>query len=233
MPELEVRDLGKGIQAYYRPRTSDINVLDEVITKAIYRRAGIGFDVLPGERWLDLGAHIGAFALYCRLKGATAECYEPDRENFEILRINAPDFMKYKLAITAQHEKHIPFWIGRGWGDHSRGTAYPTSGLRKHPDGEIKNAYGDFLTALSFDGVKMDIEGSEAGLLDNGFIPDCTKLCMEYHTSRDPSMENLKRRLDFLRSRFRVVQYPPEYDRIIAQGGSIKTFFDRMVYCIK
>lgn len=81
-----------GITAHYRPHTSDERVLREVITKAAYRRTTLGFDVRPGEVWLDLGANIGAFALYCKTKRATAVCYEPDPDCFELLSLNVPEF---------------------------------------------------------------------------------------------------------------------------------------------
>ena len=217
----------------YRPGTSDERVLQEVTIGAIYRRSKpFHFDVEPGEHWLDLGANIGAFALYCKLRGATAECYEPDPECFEILRANVPDFECYNAVVTVSREPSMPFWKGKSETDFYRGTCYPTKGLPRHPNGEVINYSGEFLKAKTYDGVKMDIEGSEGPLLDAGYFPTCKKFCMEYHLSRDPSMENLRRRLDFLKSRFRLVHYPPEFERLMAQGGNAKTFFDRMVYCI-
>jgi FkbM family methyltransferase len=221
-----------GLAVHYRPGTSDERVLEEVITKATYRRVRMGFDVYPGETWLDLGANIGAFALYCKLRGATAVCYEPDPDCFALLARNVPEFEKYRTAVTAQAAATIPFWRGRAPTDHYRATAYPTPSLPRHPLGELPNRHGAFLTGLTFDGVKMDIEGSEAGLLDAGFIPSCQKLVLEYHLSRDPSMANLQRRLDWLRRRFRNVAYPAELDRLVAAGGSAKTFFDRLIHCI-
>lgn len=221
-----------GVVARYRPGTSDERVLKEVITTRIYRRKNIGFDVAKGEKWLDLGANIGAFALYCKLRGARAVCYEPDPDCFTILRQNVPEFDCYNVAITNHHEPQLKFWRGRLENDHYRTTAYPTVGLPEHPSGTLANWHGRFLRQHRFDGIKMDIEGAEGGLLDDHLLPDCEKLCMEYHTSRDPDVEHLRARLDYLKSRFRVVSYPPEYDRLMAAGKSAKTFFDRMIFAI-
>ncbi len=83
----------------------------------------------------------------------------------------------------------------------------------------------------------MDIEGSEGALIDEWLLPRCNKLCMEYHTSRDSSVEKLRRRLEILKRRFETVAYPPEYDRIISRGRNDSyesdhlTFFDRMIFC--
>jgi hypothetical protein len=222
----------QGLAVHYRPGTSDERVLEEVVAKATYRRVRMGFDVYPGETWLDLGANIGAFALYCKLRGATAVCYEPDPDCFDLLARNVPAFEKHAVAITVQVAPTIAFWRGRAPADHYRATAYPTPGLPRHPSGELPNRHGAFLTGLTFDGVKMDVEGAEGGLLDAGFIPSCRKLCLEYHLSRDPSMANLQRRLEWLRRRFRNVAYPAELDRLVAAGGSAKTFFDRLIHCL-
>jgi hypothetical protein len=88
-----------GITAYYRPGASDERVLREVITKATYRRSSIGFDVRQGETWLDLGANIGAFALYCKLNHATAVCYEPDPDCFALLTLNVPEFERHNVPL--------------------------------------------------------------------------------------------------------------------------------------
>lgn len=228
---LDVLEVAPGIHAYYRPNSSDIRVLDEVLDVCIYRRRKINFDVERGERWLDLGANIGAFALYCKSRGAVAECFEPDLDCFEILRQNVPEFKCYPVAITHYRNPQIQFFIGRN--SFARATAFPTEGLKPHPAGVLPNIYAGVLKDRQFDGVKMDIEGAEFGILDQDLLPRCNKLVMEYHSSRDASAENLKRRLDYLRSKFAVVSYPPEFDRIIAANQDTKTYYDRMIFAKK
>src|SRR5207344_2312360 len=88
------------VEAWYRPGTSDENALIEVINKKAYRRGSVKFDVERGERWLDLGANIGAFALYARSKGATVECYEPMPDCFAILKKNVPKARLHNSAVT-------------------------------------------------------------------------------------------------------------------------------------
>lgn len=228
--QLTYSEIIPGIFAYYRADTSDERVLTEVVKNRIYRRVRLNFDVEGNETWLDLGANIGAFALYCQSRHARAVCYEPDPKCFEILKMNAPWMEKHQTAVTNRHERVLEFWKGSREDDHYRATAFPTSNLPKHPSGWLPNMHGSLLQIREYDGVKMDIEGAEAGLLDDMLIPRCKKFCMEYHTSRDHSTERLRDRLNFLKSRFKTVSYPPEFDRLIAQGGSAKTFFDRMVY---
>lgn len=226
--ELSQKDV-QGHTVYYRAGSSDERVINEVIVSRTYRRPTLNFDVEAGETWLDLGANIGTFAVYCQIRKATATCYEPDPDCFSILEKNVPIFELWNTAVTNLQASTIPFWKGRAPTDHYRGTAFPTKGLPSV--GNLQNRYGDFLQSQSFDGVKMDIEGSEAGLLDDALFPKCEKFVMEYHLSRDPSTANLERRLQFLHSRFKTVKYPPEFDRFIAQGGEAKSFFDRLVFC--
>ena len=97
--------------------------------------------------------------------------------------------------------------------------------------GEVPNMYVGNLRG-SFDGIKMDIEGSEFGILDSGLLPPSKKLCFEYHTSRDQSMGRLRKRLDVLERKFEVVNYPPELDQLMELGGNQKSFHDRVIWCM-
>lgn len=216
------------VPARYRPGATDERVLEEVVSRAVYRRKGIGFDVDPGERWLDLGANIGAFAVYCKTRGATAECYEPEPECFGILEKNAGGFPCVRAAVSSSRDKEVPFYVGRASGNFARGSLVCANSLREF--GRVPNVWAGSLRG-PYDGVKMDVEGAEGPLIDAGLIPSCEKLCMEYHTSRDRSMDNLRRRIGVLKDLFRNVHYPPEYDRKMAEGRIGKTYFDRFIFC--
>lgn len=215
------------LKVFFRTGTSDERMLAEVIDRHCYRRSSIGFDVLPGERWLDFGANIGAFGIYCKLHKATALSFEPDWLNFRILKMNitgAEDVMY--SAVSASKAKHLPWFASNKEGDFSRQTSIAVRGFI--PQEEVPNTFvGDIRS--KYDGIKMDIEGAEGAILDSGILPSCDKLVLEYHTSRDRSLPHLRRRLEFLRSRFKYVKYPPEYDR--AEGKELKTFFDRLIFC--
>ena len=210
----------KLLNMYYRAGTkdeksSDENAIDEVITRKSYTRVRSHFDVQLGERWLDLGANIGAFAVYCRLRGAKAVCYEPDAENFSILQMNAPDFDLHRAAVSASRAKELLFKKSPNPLNNYRGTICEAP-ARYVDAGTVPNFYGDFLKHQTFDGVKMDIEGAEAGLLDHWFLPKCKKLVLEYHTSRDSNTISLLLRLDKIKKHFKQVKYPKLYDDAIA-----------------
>ena len=244
--ELATRPHG-GLTVHYRKGTkadgsSDEQALAEVLKKRAYRRIRSGFDVLAGERWLDLGANIGAFALYCLSQRAEADCYEPDPECFAILSKNvevnrAPGvvFNLHNSAVTAFDSKTVSFRTSDNPENRYRGTVM--GGDVHVPDRYIecppvKNTYIGKLAKLKYDGVKMDIEGSEGPIFDSGIFPQCEKLVLEYHTSRDSSVKHLKKRLAYLKKRFKVVKYPSAYDKAIESGATeYRPRFDLLIFC--
>jgi FkbM family methyltransferase len=222
---LRVADLF-GREVLYRDGTSDVNVLREVLFRRCYRRVGLGFDVYPGEHWLDLGANVGAFAVYCLSRGATAECYEPDASCYGLLARNADGCVTHRAAVTASRDRVVSFRVPAGGVDFSRGAVDPGGSM------VVANTLiGDL--AGPYDGVKMDIEGAEHAILDAGVLPSCRKLVLEYHLSRDDDLDALGRRLAWLKRRFGRVAYPPELDRLAAARGRGRSYFDRLVFCVR
>ena len=72
-----------------RPNTTDSKVIDEVINRNTYRKPKIGFLIKPGQTWLDLGGNIGTFAVLALVLGADKViCYEPEIDNFNLLKTN-------------------------------------------------------------------------------------------------------------------------------------------------
>lgn len=236
------------VEFTYRDGTSDVNVIDEVVIKQVYQRSRPKFGVEPGEHWLDLGGNIGAFALHCWLNGAICDSYEPEPGCFAILSKNIkalnaakppiilPEhqaaYTAHNFAVTAHNADNIPFYRGRADDDFYRFTERENS----YPIGELPNLYAGDLLDSAWDGIKMDIEGSELYLIDNGLIPECNKLIMEYHITKDRGLQNFHNRMDILKSRFNHVHYPPSLDRGYGEDekGRPKDypgFFDRFVIC--
>jgi FkbM family methyltransferase len=230
MTKLKQGTFGKDkVKAWYRPGTSDENALIEVISKKAYRRGSVGFDVEPGEHWLDLGANVGAFALYAKSKGAKATCYEPMPDCFAILQKNVPEFKLVNKAVTNVAADQVTFYTPRREQDKYRSTLLPRKG--KYPEFVVPNIHASKLKG-TFDGIKMDVEGSEFGLLDDGLLPHAPKLVFEYHLSRDNSLPHLVKRIRALKKIYKNVVYCPELARLVKKGtGTGRTYFDRCVYC--
>jgi FkbM family methyltransferase len=221
-----------GRTVHYRTRadgalSGDELILREVLERKVYRCPALHFDVEAGERWLDLGANIGAFALYCRERGATAVCYEPEPTCFALLIQNVPEFVCLNMAVTARNDAAITFYTSQHRANHARGTVHK---VRGYAQVQVPNLWAGRL-ADDFDGIKMDIEGAEGPILDAELLPKSKKLVLEYHTSRDDRVEALARRLAFLRSRYARLKYPRELDRAVEQGlAHYKSWFDRLIF---
>jgi FkbM family methyltransferase len=219
---------------WYRPNadgsiSGDERIIAEVIESACYRRVRDGFDVERGETWLDLGANIGAFGVYCKSRGARAHCYEPEAECFKLLKKNVGAWA-VNAAVTHLRDDCIAFYTSPR-ATHARGTILPVHGYGSH--GTVPNRYAGYVAGVlgRVDGIKMDIEGSEFEILDKWLLPKSDKLVLEYHTSRDPSVENLERRIAAIQQRYKHVRYPPEFDRGLDSGATtFKAYFDRLIF---
>ena len=73
----------------YRPGTSDVKAATEIFKQRVYRKVSRDFDAEPGDVWIDIGGHIGLFALYAISRGAAhVYVYEADEDNFAMLKAN-------------------------------------------------------------------------------------------------------------------------------------------------
>ncbi len=137
MSKLQVAHYGENneFNVFYRPESTDENVMREVLVSRTYRKPSIGFDVEKGEMWLDLGANIGTFAVYCQMRGARAECYEPEPECFKLLKRNAKNFLCTQAAVSHSKEKFVSLWSSNRSGNYYRGTLLETAVSSMKPDG--------------------------------------------------------------------------------------------------
>ncbi len=220
------------IVAFYRSGTSDERVLTEVVEKACYRRNRIRFDVERGEHWLDLGANVGAFGVYCATRGAVATCYEPDPDNYKMLKMNVGPTYAINAAVTHEPAGVKPWYVSADpTMRHTGGLGVPRDS-RMVRKGDVPTVCIADLFGREWDGVKMDIEGSEMGILDARMLPPCRKLVVEYHSRKDTSVKRLEARMKYLKEVFTEVHYRAEFDRLIESGRDGKTYFDRPIFCL-
>jgi FkbM family methyltransferase len=220
---------GATTKFWYRPGTSDEGVMKENLVTRIYRNSQKKIDVLPDQMWLDLGANIGAFALYCWLHRCYVCCYEPVNSCYAILERNIEGMIGskcYHTAVTVSTDPMLTFYGAKSGSDYQRGTIHPT----RQVIGELRNRHISSISPKKYDGVKMDIEGSEFGILDAKLLPPCDTLLMEYHITKDKSMVNFRKRMKYLRTLFSLVTYPGRLDKPYPDD-TYPGWFDRMVRC--
>jgi FkbM family methyltransferase len=63
-------------------------VANTVVEIAAGEYSAPGFEIAPGERVVDVGANVGAFAVLAARKGASVHAYEPHPDTFEHLQRN-------------------------------------------------------------------------------------------------------------------------------------------------
>lgn len=221
---------------HYRPETSDEKCMVEVLDQECYAHSKLGFRPEAGEHWLDLGGNIGAFSFWCIMHGATVTVFEPDPLNFKILTMNtliqtngSVQCCPVNAAVTVHKKPKLTFYSGVAPGDFYRGSCIPPPTVREMHD--FSNICIRELSKVHYDGIKMDIEGSEFPIIDQGLLPPCNKLVLEYHLSYDPDMAHFRRRIKLLKKRFRTVYYIESMDQQYPDD-KYPGKFDRLVWCL-
>lgn len=189
---------------WYRPDTSDEKEIQEVMIKQVYKhrflKDGRVFDVEPGEKWLDIGASIGTFAVWAGSKGCHVLACEPENEMFFMLQKNTVygglPIVTYKTAVVGDSRHEALLSLGK------KGSEWRHSLVKKKSDIVQNVPAVNFNKVLTpdIDGVKMDIEGAEYDIIMN-----CTnwknvkKLVFEYHFDSEPILREfyaLKKQLE-------------------------------------
>jgi FkbM family methyltransferase len=167
---------------WYRPNGQDLNVAKSIGHLSEYGALPIGGSVL------DIGGHIGAFALWSQSKGATTVLsFEPDHENFCVMMKNFSCHDERLAGINkAVMSDPAPATITlfRSQRSEASHSLYNAPG-REPIDVSVigLNAIFEFYQP---DVLKVDVEGYEYKLLGKPFmIPKCVKaLAVECHLTR-------------------------------------------------
>ena len=176
-----------GIHFFYREGFSDIKTFEEVIGNKTYLKKGMTID--KGERWMDCGGNVGAFALLACSKGANVTVYEPDPYNCDMIQknlmLNGFRAEVKNVALVHDDRKDAILFIG------NNNQVWRNSIVRKWNDKGIKVKCVNFDNeALEFDCCKMDIEGAEMPILENT-ESKFKKLVYEWSFDVDPSLSRL------------------------------------------
>jgi len=153
-----------GLKFYYRPNTSDIKTIMEVVDRDVYQKKY--FKREAGEHWIDLGGNIGAFTLLALSKGATVDVYEADNEHCELIKMNLElnglNANVINKAVVHDNTQEIYLNIQKN------GNTWRNSIVKNWKAGK-KKVYCINIEEVLNNNVccKMDIEGSEMLILEN------------------------------------------------------------------
>jgi FkbM family methyltransferase len=189
------------------------NSFDKVIVRSVPRSYGLAD--YREKRVLDIGGHIGSFAVYAMWKGAShVESVEPLPRNLELLRVNAHRWKFHVIEGAAVRDMDTPRVITSGAQLNNReGSNFGHSVLR---NADFKNhrifqhpaKLVDFEDLLEFKPqiIKIDCEGTEHELLEDYVAaPEVETLLVEVH---------------FFDSKY-LIGWPERLQRILDQGFRI------------
>jgi len=202
-----------------REGSSDVKSIDETWIKKAYQKPKLPFTINSGEKWLDLGANIGAFTCYAALKGCSVRAYEPQKDNCELINENLQlnnvlskvEIIKAAIVPLSQDGKTLNFYESTNPSSYRRHTLYGNylnSSNKKNIKLTTVKAIGfNTLIKDGYDCVKMNIEGAEIPILNelNSNL-GIKKMVFEYSFDMDKKIKTYVEVIDKLKTMFKVVK---------------------------
>ena len=169
-----------------RPNTWDAKIITDVL---IHNEYGLPDD-MSGQVVLDIGAHIGAFAVSCQKRRAKRIiCYEPDPENLALLAYNTDEdkesiaeILLVHAAVTAEDCSDIGLRrLSEHDGDLGQNTGHID--VFGSPDGTQGIGINNAIKAVGdpIDLLKIDCEGAEWGIFESGDFSKVKSVIAELH----------------------------------------------------
>ena len=202
-----------------RENSSDIKSVDETWIKKAYQKPKLPFILNAGEKWLDLGANIGAFTCYAAIKGCIVRAYEPQIDNCEMIHENANlngvgdkiEVIRMAVVPQSQDGKLLNFYESTNPASFRRHTLYGNY-LNSNKKKAVKITS---VTAIGFNSVvkdgfnciKMNIEGAEIPIIEEmADNLNIKKMVFEYSFDMDKKISTYVTIIDKLKTLFKVVK---------------------------
>jgi FkbM family methyltransferase len=165
-----------GIAFDVRPRTNDLDLISpkhEPITSQ-------WFQVRPNDVVVDVGAHLGRYALRAAANGARVIAIEPDPTNFRLLERNVKLNGRSNVALVEKALTATPgtlrLSLAPAWNTGTSSVRSPTPGEGPAPQtSRVIAVPGDTLDNIvrsyglsRIDWLKIDVEGHEISVLEGG-----------------------------------------------------------------
>jgi FkbM family methyltransferase len=211
---------GQHIYAVELIDAAGVSVAAEIFKHKEYRRAEA---VIKETRdvIVDVGAHVGLFAIYCRSLNPNSEiiCLEPEEKNFNTLRDNVN---KNKITNVVVLKAALAHVSGRRY----LGLSEDSHNHELFPENACESGRCDLVETFSLGALlknfeikkigllKMDIEGAETEILlslDSEIFAKISAIIMEYHDTRGRTHSNLEAILR--ENGFGVEVFPSKFDK--------------------
>jgi FkbM family methyltransferase len=151
-----------------------------------------GWMSVRGQRVLDIGGNIGAYACSAILGGAErVVTIEPEASNYACLQENVGRALRENPTSTQMHRALVAAEAGVGeiWLSPTGKNPGNTSSVKyrgRVSQGEIPQiSFGEILEREQPSVLKIDVEGAEYDFFHSAPLPDCVRqVTMEIHLSR-------------------------------------------------
>jgi len=208
---LSLYRLRNGVKYQVRPKTADRDIVLEVWRRRCYTPEG--FEIKPEDTVVDIGAHIGVFAVFAahHAKNGRVVAVEPFEENFQMLRRNielnsATNTVALNKAVSDRRGKKDLFLSNANTGGHSfirdfgrsSGEDCRSCAVETLPLADLLKEHG--IKRVDF--LKVDCEGAEYEILyscSKETLASVSKISMEYH-DLDGEKRNVGAMKSFLES---------------------------------
>lgn len=179
---LETRN---GVRIKLRVNSTDLMAFTHVWLLEEYVRSG--FEIRDTDIVIDVGAHIGLFALFSSqfCKNGEIYCFEPVKENFELLESNLDlNNIKNVVATNAAISTDsgiVTIYLNEDESGHSM---YGKGSKQIHVKSLSLQDVFNSNKLEKCDLLKIDCEGEEYKIIDSLPIPyfdKINKMCVEYH----------------------------------------------------
>ncbi len=154
-----------GLKCVIRPKRGDISILNEILHNDLYSQWPVNGTVV------DIGAHIGVFAIQASASSDTVICYEPNPHNFELLQknivLNSLNNVKALRQAVSDARGVKGLWVSekKSYGH----TFYPSNGRGFVDTIDVESVtLADVFSSNGSDRIdllKMHCEGAELDIL--------------------------------------------------------------------
>ena len=194
-----IYELKNGLKFKARARTADRLIILET-ARGCYQP--LGFEILPGHIVVDIGGHIGDFAIIAAKQGARVYTFEPERSNRELLisniDLNAQSNIEVSSKAVSDRKEVARININpNNTGCHSLVREY--SRIFQTVEATTLDEIMDGILEDRIDFLKIDAEGAEFDILFSCSVKTLDrvhKIALEFHHFQ--SNRNINQLVDLL-----------------------------------
>lgn len=180
-----VLEMRNGIKIKLRVNSTDLMAFTHVWLLKEYERPG--FEIKNNDTVIDIGAHIGLFALFSSqfCKSGKIYCFEPVRENFDMLKMNLElnnitNVVATNAAVSTDNGI-VTIYLN----DDEAGHSMHVTGSKSIQVRSVSlQSVFDSQHIEKCDFLKVDCEGEEYSIMDSmpsPYYEKIRKICIEYH----------------------------------------------------